>query len=111
MKTFKSMAAQGDMLIRKVKAIPKEVEQVTEKGPVVLAHSETSHNHQFDDPAGLTLFKTQDPFISFLRVEQPAVLLHKREFDTHEEILFDAGDYEIRRQREWTPEGMRRVED
>lgn len=35
----------------------------------------------------------------------------ERSFDTHESILLKGGTYEIRRQREYTPEGWRRVED
>lgn len=111
MKTFKKCAAQGDVLFRKINSIPSDVTPMPTSGPVVVAHSETGHNHQFNDPSGVTLFNGQDPFVMFLHVDKPSVLQHMRDFDTHEDILFDAGDYEIRRQREWTPEGLRRVED
>ena len=33
------------------------------------------------------------------------------DFDTHEPIMLDDGIYRLRRQREYTPEGYRRVED
>ena len=36
---------------------------------------------------------------------------HLRSFDTHESISIAPGIYEIRRQREYTPEGWKRVED
>lgn len=35
----------------------------------------------------------------------------KRPYDTHAPIMFEPGIYEVRRQREYTPEGFRRVED
>jgi hypothetical protein len=46
-----------------------------------------------------------------LVVERPDELRHLREFDTHEPIAFTPGKYLARRQREYTPEGWRRVED
>ena len=39
------------------------------------------------------------------------LLEHLRSFDTHETIKLPVGTFEIRRQREYTPEGWRRVED
>ena len=45
------------------------------------------------------------------RAELAAQLEHLREFDKHEPILFEPGVYHVRRQREYTPEGFRRVED
>jgi hypothetical protein len=46
-----------------------------------------------------------------LVVEQPTALEHLREHDTHEPIMFNKGIYHVRRQQEYTPEGLRRVED
>lgn len=77
----------------------------------VVAHSETGHHHSFDARASVVLYSTQDQLLSYLEVQKPAVLKHRRDFDTHEEILFDVGLYEVRRQREWSPDGWRRVED
>jgi hypothetical protein len=111
MKTFKNVAAQGDVLFRRVESIPTGATRVNGRGPVVVAHSETGHHHSFDAGQSVWLYSTPDQMVSYLEVKKPAVLKHRRDFDTHEEILFDAGVYEIRRQREWSPEGWRRVED
>lgn len=111
MKTFKNMAAQGDILIRRVDGVPAGAVRQDKRGPVVVAHSETGHHHAFDAGQSVWLYSTPDQMVSYLEVKRPAVLKHHRDFDTHEEILFDAGTYEIRRQREWAPEGWRRVED
>ena len=46
-----------------------------------------------------------------LVVDKPSILEHLRSFDTHEPILFEKGAYQVRRQREYIPEGFRRVED
>ena len=47
----------------------------------------------------------------FLAVEEGDVLEHLRPHDTHEPIAFGPGIYHVRRQREYVPEGFRRVED
>lgn len=111
MKHFKDTVAQGDVLIRRVDGIPTEAAREEKRGPVVVAHSETGHHHAFDAGESVWLYSTKDQLVSYLEVKRPAVLRHHRDFDTHEALQFDPGIYEIRRQREWSPEGWRRVED
>lgn len=116
MKTFKKCAAQGDVLFRKVEKVPEGATKV-EKFDGVVAHSETGHHHKFVALEGIELFTTKDPFVSFLKVapkkqfKDGVELKHYRPFDTHESLLFEKGIYEIRRQREYTPEGWRMVQD
>lgn len=117
MKTFKKMAAQGDLLIVKIDALPNGIKKLNaEKGVYVVAHSETGHNHVIADRPNVTLYEVDDPMVSYLEVLEAAdatetLIEHLRSFDTHETIKIPAGTYEIRRQREYTPEGWRRVED
>lgn len=117
MKTFPNMAAQGDLLIRRISEIPQGVKLVeADKGVYVVAHSETGHNHVIEAGSSVELFSDGNPMISYLRVVESCdavetVIKHLRSFDTHEPILIPPGIYEIRRQREYTPEGWRRVED
>lgn len=112
MRTFKTVAAQGDIYIRKVDALPKEAVAVKSAGTLhVIAHSETGHNHVMDAD-GVTMHRLPDSIMDcFLVVDKPTTLEHLRPFDTHEPIMFEKGIYHIRRQREHTPEGWRRVED
>jgi hypothetical protein len=117
MKTFTNQAAQGDLLIRRINALPKEVKRVNaEKGIFVVAHSETGHNHIIAERPNVALYTTGDPMISYLEVVEvtdavEVFIEHLRSFDTHESIVIGKGVYEIRRQREYTPEGWKRVED
>lgn len=117
MKTFTNCAAQGDLLIRRIDSIPPNAEKVKpDKGLFVVAHSETGHNHVIAERPNVSLFTTGDPMVSYLQVVQAEeavenILEHMRSFDTHEPIKIPPGNYEIRRQREHTPEGWRRVED
>ena len=116
--TFENICAQGDVLIRKVEAIPADATPVAaENGAVIVTHSETGHHHTMllDRKAktpNVEMF--QDPknaLLAWIKVNRPTVLEHQRPFDTHAPIKFGKGVYEIRRQREYTPEGWRRVAD
>lgn len=113
MQTFKNQAAQGDMLIRRIDALPANVVPAkAENGYFVLAHSETGHNHVVLDRPNVRYFSAMDEFRAYLEVQDEAVVIeHQRSFDTHESIKVDPGIYEIRRQREYTPEGFRRAAD
>jgi 23S rRNA maturation-related 3'-5' exoribonuclease YhaM len=111
MKTFEQVAAQGDVLFRRVSEVPTSAKPVAKDktGATVVAHSETGHHHSFDASCPVQFYTTENPFICYLRVEQPSMLEHHRPNHTHEPIMFAPGCYEIRRQRERarTPEGWR----
>ena len=114
MKTFEKQAAQGDVLITRISCIPDGAIPVSpQNGRFVAAHSETGHSHVIDAKPGVELFDTENPLISYLRVieQTETTLEHLRAFDTHEAYLLKGGCYEIRRQRQKTPEGWARVQD
>jgi len=115
MKTFKTVAAQGELgfvrLPDKTK-IPKNAVVVKpQKGLVIVGHSETGHHHCMD-ATRTTLYKLPDEILECLMVvEKPDVLEHLREFDKHEPLSFEPGVYRVRYLREYTPEGFRKQED
>jgi len=114
MKTFKVCAAQGDLMIRRIEKLPDELSIVpAENGKLILAHSETGHNHIVLERPEVSQYSFGDLLRSFLVVtgDEPALLEHERSFDTHETIAIPPGIYELRRQREHTPEGWRRAAD
>jgi hypothetical protein len=112
MKTFKNLCAQGDILIQRIDKMPPGVVPIApENGRVIVTHSETGHHHVMLAER-TKAFKLPGSIMDiFLAVETGDVLEHLRQHDTHESIRFDAGVYHVRRQREYTPEGFRRVED
>lgn len=122
-KVVKQMGAQGDVLFRRVQAMPSGVTEVQrENGALLVAHSETGHHHTVST-SGVQMFAhPTDPFVRYLRIPPKTQLkdtvdvVHHRPWDTHAtlRLLGDSDGetiYEIRRQREHTPEGWRRVED
>lgn len=119
MKTFDNICAQGDVLIRRVGDIPASATRVAaDNGRIVVTHSETGHDHVMvlDRPkakvASVEMYQSADnPLVAWLKVNRPTALDHLRPHDTHESIMFGVGVYEVRRQREHSPEGWRRVQD
>lgn len=109
------MAAQGDVLFRRVDKVPAGFEPQKPSAQVVVAHSETGHHHSID-VAGVRHFVGQDPLVCYLQLAEVASadVVHHRPYDTHETLRLMGGIgaiFEVRRQREWVPEGFRRVED
>lgn len=116
MKTIKELGAQGDVLFRRVSRVPSGFEVVTQEGPIVVAHSETGHHHTVPGLHAMLYAHRSDTLVSYLVMGdvQALEVTHHRPHDTHETIalLGKAGTvWEVRRQREHTPEGWRRVED
>lgn len=116
MRTFDQTAAQGDVYFRRVDSIPAGLtEQPPVKGELVITHSETGHNHVMvldreAEPA-VQMFNGDNPLVSWLKVNRPTALEHRRVAHQHEPILFQPGMYEVRRQVEQRPEGWRQVQD
>lgn len=105
--------AQGDVLLRVVDKIPENATLSQWSGRIIVTHSETGHHHIIDD-AGCVRYEVNDPLVCYLRIDGPhADLVHARPWDTHATIRLLGGGtvYEVRRQREHTPEGWRRVAD
>jgi len=106
-----SVIRQGDVLLVRVKAIPKDaIEQPLTGSKVILAYGEvTGHHHRFefvDRQDGVKLYKT-DGGARYLHVPAPAELLHEE----HSTARVGAGDYLLPQQVEYTPAALRNVED
>lgn len=102
---------QGDVLIRKVDALPKGLKEVPldDRGRIVLAEGEvTGHAHVVEcDEATFLAADLTDLENRFLRVEHEAQVVHEE----HDTLTLEPGFYEVRRQREYQPEAERWVAD
>lgn len=106
----KKMYRQGDILLVRVgmpeatlKPVPKD------EGRVILAYGEvTGHAHVAECAEGgvAELLETEEGR-RFLKLVDPGVVVH----DEHAPIDLEPGYYEVRRQREYTPEYNRYVAD
>ncbi len=116
MKIASKIAAQGDVLFRRVPSLPANAVERKRAGDLVVAHSETGHHHSIADRAVSHFEVPGDSLVCYLRMDDVGGIdvVHHRAWDTHETVrlLGAPGDvWEVRRQREWSPEGWRRVED
>jgi hypothetical protein len=109
-KTFDKIAAQGDLMFIRIDSLPNDaVLQDAKNGEYVASHSETGHKHIIRQCEDVKFYlAANDNMRAYLVVNKDGPLIeHMRDFDTHEPIAFKQGIYEIRRQREYTPEGWR----
>lgn len=101
---------QGDVLVREVAEIPAAAATpvARDEGRVVLAYGElTGHAHAFGRESRITMFRDDGAGRSFIHVAEPAPLQHEE----HGAIAVPASNYEVVRQREYTPEAVRTVAD
>jgi hypothetical protein len=107
------IAAQGDLLLRRIDSVPSGAVTVPpEAWKHVVAHSETGHHHTVGAFNVLHFRAPDNELLSFLRIDSEyADVVHERPFDTHATLRIGGGCWELRRQREYVPDGWRRVED
>lgn len=106
--------AQGDILIIPIKTIPVTAKPAKADGSnFILAHSETGHHHVIERAKAEVYEAADDSFIAYIHTLcDGAEITHQRPFDTHEPLTLSPGqNYEVRRQREYVPEGFRRAVD
>lgn len=111
MKSFTNVAAQGEVTIRRLGPVPANrtnqsgfTPMVPEKGKFIIGHSETGHNHVIDAAhAGVSVMDKPPEGMRILRMilERPTTLDHLRGHDTHEAIVLDPGEYDVRIAREY----------
>lgn len=117
MQTFKMTSAQGDVYFAKADKLPDGLlEQSPDGDELIITHSETGHHHVMvldrkDAQPAARLYSTDDPLKSWLLVNRPVSLDHRRDNHTHESIMFEPGVYRVFRQRQPTPNGWKRVVD
>ena len=110
---IQKLAAQGDVLFRRIPALPRWARDKPASRRVVVAHSETGHDHVVDGEvrfyereSHVFGYVARDPFVCFLSVDGPfADVIHLRPHDTHQTLRLAHGVWEVRRQREWSPAG------
>lgn len=102
---------QGDVCIIPIDAMPSGLTPVErDDGAVVLAYGEvTGHKHQIRE-LDVELFAPGEASVMaerFLRVGETSLLIHEE----HATIALPPGEYEVRHQREYSPEDLRQVAD
>ncbi|WP_072389737.1 hypothetical protein [Hyphomicrobium sp. CS1GBMeth3] len=113
MMTFVKYAAQGEIMIRRVGDVPSDAalpEGYTalapEQGLLIVGHSETGHHHVIDASHGSVAVMDRPPEgMRILRaiITDQTPLTHLRDTDTHQPLMLEPGEYELRIAREYDP--------
>jgi len=117
---------QGDIFLKQIDALPKDLKLVQ---TAILAEGEvTGHKHKImaNKPADFRVYQNEDG-VMYLEVIESVRLCHGTEnhikrqlqglemdfakLDLHESQEIIPGLYEVPIERDYTPEGWRRVED
>lgn len=101
---------QGDVLIERIAALPEKTTQIKrEAGRIILAHGEaTGHAHAILEKNVFLHEAENHPGVTFLEIKDAvAALVH----DEHTTISLERGIYRVTRQREYSPQEIRRVAD
>ena len=110
---------QGDVLIERIAKIPTTAVKQNKSTRIILAHGEvTGHHHALEsvDPVDwwkdgeIPATKAKPRILAgelFVSLAAGGVVTHQE----HSEIRLPVGHYRITRQREYSPEAIRNVED
>jgi hypothetical protein len=103
-KPVKSIWRQGDVFLITAPQLPTAGR--TERRPVLAEGEVTGHAHRLADPASGQVFSIgQNLFLEVL--SSSATIVHEE----HGPVTLPKGGYEIRIQREYSPQEIRRVVD
>lgn len=97
------MYRQGDLLFVATDEIPNDAKE--QKDGVIARGETTGHMHRISDGARAALMMAAG--MAYVRAMQEADIVH----DEHATITLPVGDYQVVRQREYTPDGWRQVAD
>ena|SRR5579864_1569262 len=101
-----NVARQGDVLIRKVKSIPKGDDRKPRPNGILAYGEVTGHSHAISSLDEAELFEVGSGM--FMTVSESGVSIRHQE---HDEIILPAGNYEITIQKEYSPAEIRSVAD
>lgn len=90
----KRQAQQGDVLLRRVDAMPQGEAKLTSKLRCVLAHGESGHSHVLESD-GAEIWQVADR--TFLNISKRATVLHEE----HKPVTLERGIWEVGRVREY----------
>ena len=100
------MIRQGDVLLRKITKLPEGMKPSQPiDGRLILAYGETTGHHHSVTANVATLFEDGNKMV--LAVREPTILDHQE----HAQVEIMPGIYWVVRQREYTPQAIRRVLD
>lgn len=103
----------GEVVIKKVSAIPAGAKLMQEGKSIIVGHSESGHHHVLESEQGTTLKMYEIDGKTYLDLPSKANLIHQKSSESHGTQVFSPGIYirEIRQSYSYAAKQMRRVLD
>lgn len=95
---------QGDVMLVRVKSVPRGAKLMAENHAVLAEGEVTGHAHRVE-VAGLKMYEDETGI--YVDIPETALLRH----DEHSPIPLERGIYRLIRQREYEPQGVRNIAD
>lgn len=101
MKDQRTPIQHGECLLLPVGKMPKgKTVKVTEQ---IIAHSETGHHHVVEAKQEFEVMGSLEKQDLYLRLFEPAKLVHKKATDKHKTLTVPKGDWKILHKSEYDP--------
>lgn len=102
-KDGKRLAVQhGEVWLQPVDGLPKD-RKVEKAKSFIVGHSETGHHHVLESNTEFEVMSGDEKHDLYVRLFEPAKIVHKKSFDIHETKTIVAGDYAIFQKQEYDP--------
>ena len=90
----------GEVLLQPVDKIPKG--KTVKHTSFIVGHSETGHHHVLESKTGFDVAEL-DKAMLYIRLFEPANLVHKKTTNAHKTLKVPAGRYKIVHKTEYNP--------
>lgn len=92
---------QGEIVLMPIKGLPEgATRKVSEQ---IVAHSESGHHHVVESEVSFEVSGDIDKEELYLRLFEPAKLVHRKSFDMHRTLTVPKGDWKILHKTEYDP--------
>ena len=102
-KDGKRVSAQhGEVFLLPVESVPegRKTEQLKK---FIVGHSESGHNHILESKKTFEVMEGDATHDLYVRLFEPASLVHQKSFDIHETEVIAPGDYAVYTKTEYDP--------
>ncbi len=90
----------GENLLLPVNKMPNKG---TNHKTYIVGHSETGHHHVLESKTDFEVFTDKDKQDLYVRLFEPAKLVHKKQLDAHRTLTVKPGIYKVIRKQEYNP--------
>lgn len=102
-KDGKRLAVQhGEVWLQPVDSLPAD-RQTKKAKSFIVGHSETGHHHVLESKAEFEVLAGDEKHDLYVRLFEPAKLVHQKTFDIHETKTIVQGDYAVYQKTEYDP--------